>query len=164
MIASVSLTFIIWDHAPGPRARRSRPATASPARTQIAALARRTISRRVMGIGAGSYSTSMECSNVRQKSWRLWSAASLWIPYRRGAIPDPPKARDVQASRRIPELLSYFALGEHPRKLLGCREVRLSLANANSLKLRPRWPPKMYHVWPVENVPGIGGHLKVYHP
>jgi hypothetical protein len=28
----------------------------------------------------------------------------------------------------------------------------------------PRWPPKMYHVWPVENVPGIGGHLKVYHP
>jgi hypothetical protein len=28
----------------------------------------------------------------------------------------------------------------------------------------PRWPPKMYHLWPVENVPGVGGHLKVYHP
>ena len=30
--------------------------------------------------------------------------------------------------------------------------------------LYPRWPPKMYHLWPVENVPGVGGHLKVYHP
>ena len=28
----------------------------------------------------------------------------------------------------------------------------------------PRWPSKMYHLWPVENVPGVGGHLKVYHP
>jgi hypothetical protein len=27
----------------------------------------------------------------------------------------------------------------------------------------PRWPPKMYHLWPVENVPGVGGHLKMYH-
>ena len=29
---------------------------------------------------------------------------------------------------------------------------------------RPQWPPKMYHLWPLENVPGVGGHLKVYHP
>jgi hypothetical protein len=28
---------------------------------------------------------------------------------------------------------------------------------------KPRWPPKMYHLWPVESVPGVGGHLKVYH-
>jgi hypothetical protein len=26
----------------------------------------------------------------------------------------------------------------------------------------PRWPPKMYHLWPVENVPGVGGRLKMY--
>jgi len=26
----------------------------------------------------------------------------------------------------------------------------------------PRRPPKMYHLWPLENVPGVGGHLKVY--
>jgi 2-hydroxymuconate-semialdehyde hydrolase len=24
----------------------------------------------------------------------------------------------------------------------------------------PRWPPKMYQPWPVENVPGIGGHFR----
>lgn len=24
----------------------------------------------------------------------------------------------------------------------------------------PRWPPKMYHRWPVENVPGVGGHFR----
>jgi hypothetical protein len=23
----------------------------------------------------------------------------------------------------------------------------------------PRWPPKMYHPWPVESVPGVGGHF-----
>jgi hypothetical protein len=26
--------------------------------------------------------------------------------------------------------------------------------------LNPRWPPKMYQPWPVENVPGIGGHFR----
>jgi hypothetical protein len=28
----------------------------------------------------------------------------------------------------------------------------------------PRRAPKMYHPWALENVPGVGGHLKVYQP
>jgi hypothetical protein len=31
------------------------------------------------------------------------------------------------------------------------------------LNIRPRRARKVYHPWAVENVPGVGGHLKVYH-
>jgi hypothetical protein len=29
-------------------------------------------------------------------------------------------------------------------------------------RLTPRGPLKMYQLWPLENVPGIGGHFKMY--
>jgi hypothetical protein len=29
--------------------------------------------------------------------------------------------------------------------------------------IAPRRARKVYHSWAVENVPGVGGHLKVYH-
>ncbi len=45
-----------------------------------------------------------------------------------------------------------------------CRMAALQIWDAAVSSQNPRWPPKMYHLWPVENVPGVGGHLKVYHP
>jgi len=35
-------------------------------------------------------------------------------------------------------------------------------AQLGQIERVPRRPPKMYHSWPLENVPGVGGHLKVY--
>jgi hypothetical protein len=34
--------------------------------------------------------------------------------------------------------------------------------DAGGHRVRPRGPLKMYQLWPLENVPGIGGHFKMY--
>jgi len=42
------------------------------------------------------------------------------------------------------------------------REAKLALRGHLAIADAPRRAPKMYHLWAVENVPGIGGQLKVY--
>jgi hypothetical protein len=67
------------------------------------------------------------------------------------------------ASNRV--LRSHVLLSSRcpSSKITRCSHAR-NAACRRTICRGPRWPPKMYHLWPVENVPGVGGHLKVYHP
>jgi hypothetical protein len=45
----------------------------------------------------------------------------------------------------------------------GYRPLRPQYTSPSTLWNGPRRAPKMYHLWAAENVPGVGGQLKVCH-
>jgi transposase len=59
----------------------------------------------------------------------------------------------------LPEIRVLQALMRHCDHLKKTRAQQSVYAQSS-----PRRAPKMYHPWAVENVPGVGGHLKVYQP